>query len=98
MNYLQQTPESAAFGMPLLIQCARQAALEMSTQVCHCVSKDPLLDWVREWRSFIISNGSRKLPDEQYMSYYQHGRKTLAIWRNCREEPVEKWQEKYAQQ
>lgn len=98
MNYLQWSPEPAAFSMLLLIQYARQAALETSTQVCYCVSKDPLLDWVREWRGFIISDGQRKLPDEQYTSYYQHRRKTLAIWRNGREEPVEKWQEKYTQQ
>lgn len=57
MNYLQWSPESAAFSMPLLIQCASQAALETSTQVYYCVSKDPLLDWIRERRGFIISDG-----------------------------------------
>lgn len=38
MNYLQQRPEPNAFSMPMETLCSRQVDLEMSTQVCHCVS------------------------------------------------------------
>lgn len=89
MNYLQRRPESAPFSMPLLIQCARRADLGMSTQLCHCVSKDPLLDWMREWRGFVIFDGYRKVPGKQYTSYQQCRRKTSNMQRNGREESIE---------